>query len=682
MKRTKRHLQQIATHVVLAAVLLLVVFPASYADPTYEQQQEIWKDFSNTDKAAGIAFHVFQEAMGNDETQQFIDDYADAVTLIKVHHELFQTGSLSGAVTVIKDRLQDKLIAKLAPDFNWWLGWMKAAKAGMELFKDFVFDPMVEQSQIDTYVGLRESGLDPEDAFAGVRGYGYIVERGKKEFRKEYGDLPFQTGTNELLPKWRADFREYIKAGMENAYHRKLHRDLLERSRQLAAEAEAKLPAMRDRLLTILRQYRVAKVELSPATASLNVGDQVVFDAIGIYADPSAPRSATDVTAQCTWSGGTDDNVFVATEKDAGRTVTIIADYYGVTGAATVTVLDADTTESIDDALADVREDEEEGEGEETGEDAEDEILDDIQRQFDEAVRRFGEHHNDFIARLQSLAGESSDAICGDGTLAFSLAAASDAFLDVEGYYTDALAAVRLAGNLSAAATGRTPTAAEDFDPANVEGLGVFDQIAMRMMQEDYAAVLADVEDMGTRLDELAPGCDPEEMLDAGRRVAESDQDPESGVDIAGGTGVVGDGGGELRFEADQLGSETDFSASCTGGSMTLNMDPPTFPQQILPDGSYTVSVSVSWSTSGSQIKDVSMLVSILINQELRVEREFETFSGSRTVTATVRGSDVDFGEQVIAMSVVVGGGLMCENNSSDGLGAVYNQVYFRRGSE
>lgn len=671
-----------ATHVVLAAVLLLVVFPASYADPTYEQQQEIWTDFSNTDKAAGIAFHVFQEAMGNDETQQFIDDYADAVTLIKVHHELFQTGSLSGAFTVIKDRLQDKLIAKLAPDFNWWLGWIKAAKAGMELFKDFVFDPMVEQSQIDTYVGLRESGLDPEDAFAGVRGYGYIVERGKKEFRKEYGDLPFQQGTNELLPKWESDFQEYIKAGMENAYHRQLHRDLLKRSRQLAAEAEAQLPELRERLLTILRQYRVAKVELSPATADLNVGDQVIFDAVGIYADPSAPRSATDVTAECTWSGGTDDNVFVATEADAGRRVVVTADYYGITGTATVTVIDADTTESIDDALAEVREDEEEGEGEDTGEDAEDEILDDIQRQFDEAVQRFSEHYSDFIARLQSLAGESADAICTDGTLAFSLAAASDAFLDVEGYYADALAAVRLAGNLNAAATGRTPTAAEDFDPRNVEGLGVFDQIAMRMMQEDYAAVLADVEDMGTRLNELAPGCDPEEMLDAGRRVAETDQDPESGVDIAGGTGVVGDGGGELRFEADQLGSETDFSANCTGGSMTLNMDPPTFPQQILPDGSYTVRVSISWSSSGTQIDDISVGVSILVGQQLKIEREFKRFSGSETVTATVNGSDIDFNQLFASISVVVGGGLLCDNNTSDGLGAVYNQIYFRRGSE
>ena len=222
-----RMTKDMALRLILVFLIVQMVGITPTSALTYEQGEEIWDDFNTGQKAIGFTSKAFQELMGNDATKNFFEEYGNAVAVISASKELLHTGDLEAAVRVIKDKIQDKMIEKITPGFHTWLGWITWAKTGMELFKDIIFDPMVEGSQLDTYYGLRDAGNEPDDAFAGVRGLGYIVERGKKEFRKQYGDLPFQTGTNELLPRWEEDFQRFIRAAMETKYQEKLHQEAI-----------------------------------------------------------------------------------------------------------------------------------------------------------------------------------------------------------------------------------------------------------------------------------------------------------------------------------------------------------------------------------------------------------------------------------------------------------------------
>ena len=50
------------------------------------------------------------------------------------------------------------------------LGWFMWVKKGMEIFKDFVFDPWLEKEQVETYIDKRKQDLPPEEAFAALFG--------------------------------------------------------------------------------------------------------------------------------------------------------------------------------------------------------------------------------------------------------------------------------------------------------------------------------------------------------------------------------------------------------------------------------------------------------------------------------------------------------------------------------
>ena len=56
-------------------------------------------------------------------------------------------------------------LKELTPDLYKAVSWFTWAKKGMELFKDFVFDPWLEGQQMETYAARRDEGSEPADAF-------------------------------------------------------------------------------------------------------------------------------------------------------------------------------------------------------------------------------------------------------------------------------------------------------------------------------------------------------------------------------------------------------------------------------------------------------------------------------------------------------------------------------------
>lgn len=661
---------------VLILVLLAIAPGNAGAVLTYEQREAIWNDFSQWDKAVGITATAYQEFLGTEASEKLIEGYGSAVFLMQLNKELLLTGDLGAAFQLVRDRIADSIIKELAPGFHSWLGWISAAKAGMELFKDLVFDPMVEQSQLDTYFGLRDAGYEPETAFASMRGIGHMMERAKVEFRRQRGDDPFVPGTNDLRPQIMPQFERFMQAGVETRYHEKLHRDFLERFDEETRKAEAELPRFRERLLAHLRQTQVGRVEIDPVTSVVRPGEQVALSATAIYADPGAPRSARDVSAEATWSGGTSDNIFLAAGEHVGRTITVTAEYAQIVGSAVITVISGECGEDgrWDDALGrcvcndaalvwnhDLAEcvpaEDEEGEA--------DELLGDLEGEFYGAVRVFEESFGDFRARLQAMAGQPRELICSDVAVAFSLTRAAAAYDLVDFLLESARARV---SELDAGAR-----------------IHVMDEMRMTLFGRDHARIRNRAEGMPALLAQHAPGCDIEEVLAAGSRVAEGDQRAERGVDMTGG---VGDGGGVdpggLRFvpQGNPIRQEK-TSARCSGGSLNLNVTSVQLPTEIRADaGTYTISVSLSWTSSGSAREDVSVVVSVQLAEEQRMSDDFGTWSGSRSLQFTFDSSVVDFGQPVTAVSVNILAGIMCTGGSADGAYVQVVQPYVRRGSE
>lgn len=660
------------------ACSLLLTVPA-FAGLTHDQEEAIWRDFSNWDKAVSVSSKILQELAGDEETEAMLEDYGNAILVISVSNELFRSGDLEAAVLLIKDKLQDKAIEKITPGFSAWLGWMTWAKSGMELFKDVVFDPMVEQSQIDTYIGLRDAGNSPEDSYAGVRGLGYSIERAKAEFKKQYGDNVFQEGTNDLLPKWEGKFLQFVKAGFESKYLEKLHRETLAAFKKAAKEASARVPVYRERMQALLRRYAVKSVVLEPSAAKVKPGESVIFSAIAIYADKSSDRSAEDVTADSKWTGA-DGNVFKAGKKPG--TFVVTASYAGVVGSATVIVEDEGSDrKSVEELLEDFGK---EGDGETrprltTGK----ELLVGIQREFDDAHAEFEQCHHDALARLGSLAAEPAEVICSDASLA-----AAYACLEVQ--LDRCLELHRKAHGILAQASPGTRWQDmgmnSDVIPEATCGINPMDQITIILLNTKYQAAMNEVTDVRTQLQAAAPGCDPADLADAGRRPTSpgdrgaSDTGGERDSD---GQGDGADRGG-VRFEkmgAPTLPNGNSASDNCQGGRISVSVTTPSFPDIIRPDQTYTLDIKVTWTVTGSNVEDVSFRgVLWFMGAGVTESEEITSRNGSRTLHYTVDSRSLDFGERANTITVIFGGGITCEGTSSANVSVSVVQAYARHG--
>ena len=122
-------------------------------------------------------------------------------------------------------------------------------------------------------------------------------------------------------------------------------------------------------------------------------------------------------------------------------------------------------------------------------------------------------------------------------------------------------------------------------------------------------------------------------------------------------------------------------NGSCNGGSMSLTVtSPPVFPEDVRPDGMYSLSITVSWSTSGLRVADAGVGAGLVFLGAIRTSEGVNALQGSHTFSYTISGAEIDFGESAGAISLSVGGGLTCEGGTTDGVSAVFTQPYTRVG--
>lgn len=241
-------------------LLLLLVTPA-VAQLTYEQQQALTDYFNKNDKIASFGSKPL-ELLDNQKYANFFKQYGNALLVIRVANELKNTNDLEAAKMIV-EALEKRILEKIAPSFSKVLGWIGWAKLGMELFKEFYFDPALEQFNVDMYIKNR-SAFGPEDCFATVRAWGHVRLRALKRFRAEYGSLVFKPGSkDELLPKWEKKLQEFANAWFETQYQKKLLEDAKQALLKERQQAEGKLPDFDQYLLTLLQEKQEGAITQS-----------------------------------------------------------------------------------------------------------------------------------------------------------------------------------------------------------------------------------------------------------------------------------------------------------------------------------------------------------------------------------------------------------------------------------
>lgn len=302
-------------------------------------------------------------------------------------------------------------------------------------------------------------------------------------------------------------------------------------------------------------------------------------------------------------------------------------------------------------------------------------------RHFDGAYGRLSDHAMAFADRLDQLSGCCREEMCHDPVLTYSYAGVDESFTDLATAYKRIMAMVLPSNEIdNATSIGLGTKPLPDITDIPLE-----DQLAVADVLKRYAKAFRLGAVLVNDLSSQAPDCDLEELRDEGLRVAEQGQDPETGLD-AGAEPIAGDDGGngetEPHFKIDgAVYRDEDNVASCSGGTYTLTMtQEPTFPSVIRPTGTYTIQFTVQWSTSGSQVEDVGFGVQVTFLDETQQSEEITTFSGTRTFSFTFYGADLDFTQGAGAISVVIGGGLMCTGGSAGDASTVLVQAYSSHG--
>ncbi|OPZ72234.1 MAG: hypothetical protein BWY83_00756 [bacterium ADurb.Bin478] len=708
MNRWSQTMKRLFPHCLILFLTLQWTATSLAADElTFEQIEAIKKDLGRETDKLGMVAHVLQEFMGDEDTEPIIDFYANGLLMVNMSLELAQTGDLEAAAKLLIEKMADdacsEIIKKQMPAIDSWMGWISWAKTGMELFKDIYFDPTVESDQMQRYIYLRESAGDFSedaiaDAYASLQGAPHLLERGKQEFRKQYGDMAFVEGTDDLLPRWREKWLTFVAANMERKYQEIVHQRMVARFQAEAEAVQKQLPEMREKVLELLERTKVDRVVIEPAVSRIPVDGRVTFSATAIYAHPLAPVAARDVTRECTWSaaGGIDGNVFMAGKAHLlpDQPITVTATYGGETGlqgTATVYVFadcgayghwnsvskecECDSGYVYDETLDECVSKSPREQGEEIQE-----VLADMERPFLEAVKTFDQHFDNFVAGLSSLAGSSAEAICTNANLAFSFARAGVAYELVHSYYLHSL---ELVFGLKKEPDWERLTL-QGYDPQ----VHVLDWYRLELFHKENQRVSERGESLPTLLAQYAPGCDAENLIDLGARTAEIDQNAETGIDgdqIAwtGGNGGGGGSGGELRFvRSGQVITQIDKQASCTGGALTLNVTTPVFPSEIRPGESVTLSVTFNWSITGSQVEDNAVIAVVHFSDQIKEGQEFTTFSGTRTQNFTFTATESAFLQPAWGIVVAVSGVVLCEGGSGDSATSQYIQGYIRSGGQ
>ena len=306
-----------------------------------------------------------------------------------------------------------------------------------------------------------------------------------------------------------------------------------------------------------------------------------------------------------------------------------------------------------------------------------------LYRQFKTVSREFKVHARDFLDRLDQLAATvEGHHICEDPTLAYLYAEFWRVGVPLDDAYGSILCLLDPALELTLNTVD--PEQHAEMLPSYTH-LPIEDQLALVEIQNEYNEDLIVLKFALKELKAKGEGCDAEDLLDRGNRTAEPGQDPETGVDAGAGAGTGGGpiDDGALRFQkTGSVFSQEDLNATCDGGTLEVEVTSgPEFPDQVTPDGTYTMEITITWSASGSGIEDFDLVATVLFLGVFRSSEHVASSTGSQTFTWTFSGSELDFGQPAGVIMVQIAGGILCAGNSSGDVSASYSQAYLRYGS-
>jgi hypothetical protein len=247
-------MRAMTTLVVLAAVLGAAGPAAAELNDT--QRALMVEHFGKLKDLQDFSATAVDAALKDEEFKSFFDGYGKVITVVQIADKIASAKDTEAMQLVGGEAMKASLeyMAKKVPALGGavgavnFLGWVNT---GLGLFKDFVFDPMLEKQQFEHYVKLR-GALDPEDASAKVPGWGHIREKALKQLEKQgfNMELLWENGEKGKLSKaWEAKLEQFVTASFEARYTRKLVADA-------AKNANKELPALDKKAKKALAKHK------------------------------------------------------------------------------------------------------------------------------------------------------------------------------------------------------------------------------------------------------------------------------------------------------------------------------------------------------------------------------------------------------------------------------------------
>lgn len=240
--------------IIAFALSLLVVRPAHAL--TDEQRAELVDHFGKLKDLQDFSSGAVNAALADEDFKGFFDGYSKVITVVQIADKLADAKDLEALQLVGGEGAKAALsyMAKQVPALGGAVGavsFISWANTGLQLFKDFAFDPYLEKAQFETYAKLR-GALDPEMAAAKTFGWGFMREKALKQLAKQgYNmDLLWENGEKGKLSQvWEHKLEQWVVASFEAKYERKLIQD--------AAKAGKKeLPGLDHKALAALDKHK------------------------------------------------------------------------------------------------------------------------------------------------------------------------------------------------------------------------------------------------------------------------------------------------------------------------------------------------------------------------------------------------------------------------------------------
>jgi PKD repeat protein len=212
----------------------------------------------------------------NEKTKKVMDKLGDALNAIEVMEKIRDKKDSEAFIKVVEE-LEKKGIKKLLPNFYKVLTWTSWAKAGMELFKAFAWDPMLLQEQVDTYAAHRLREMPPEEAITYVAvEFTQVQDLVKNALAAQYNVKTIYDEKGRILEKWKGKYHETLLAVMELEYNRSYAEKIQE---ELNRKLEEEFEAASDELLASLQAPQLTFEGTLPTDLGvLDVGEQKNLD--------------------------------------------------------------------------------------------------------------------------------------------------------------------------------------------------------------------------------------------------------------------------------------------------------------------------------------------------------------------------------------------------------------------